>query len=71
MNQIRRSHELDLHHLHRHAAEEEGFGGGCSVRAEPTWECGVLQYTPAANETERECSSPSPPYVAHGPPFIC
>ena len=36
VNQIRRSRELDLHHLHQHAAEEEGFGGSCSVRTEPT-----------------------------------
>ena len=27
MNLIRRSHELDLHFLHRHATEEENFGG--------------------------------------------
>ena len=36
VNLIRRSHELDLHHLHQHAAEEEGFGGSCSVRVDPT-----------------------------------
>ena len=36
VNLIRRSHELDLHLLHRHATEEEGFGGGCSVRVDPT-----------------------------------
>ena len=32
VNPIRRAHELNLHHLHRHATEEEGFGGSCSVR---------------------------------------
>ena len=32
VNLIQRSHELDLHLLHRHATEEEDFGGSCSVR---------------------------------------
>ena len=36
VNLIRRSHELDLHLLHRHATEEEGFGGSCSVHVNPT-----------------------------------
>ena len=31
VNLIRRPHELDLHLLHRHATEEEDFGGSCSV----------------------------------------
>ena len=36
----------------------------------------MLEYTLAANETERECVSGFEPfepflYVAHGPPFIC
>ena len=36
VNPIRRSHELNLHLLHRHATEEEGFGGSCSVHVDPT-----------------------------------
>src|SRR4051812_5556603 len=36
VNLIRRPHRLYLHHLHRHATEEEGSGGGWSVRVEPT-----------------------------------
>ena len=36
VNQIRRSHELDLHFLHRHATEEEDFGGSCSVHVTST-----------------------------------
>ena len=36
VNLIRRSHEPDLHFLHRHATEEEGFGGNCSVHVDPT-----------------------------------
>ena len=31
VNPIRRARELNLHRLHRHATEEEGFGGSCSV----------------------------------------
>ena len=36
VNLVRRSHELDLHFLHQHATEEEGFGGSCSVRIDLT-----------------------------------
>ena len=36
VNPIRCAHELNLHRLHRHATEEEGFGGSCSVHVNPT-----------------------------------
>ena len=36
VNLIRCAHELDLHLLHRHATEEEDFGGSSSVHVDPT-----------------------------------